>query len=194
MMIEMAKRSIPCMLLAALAMGPLAGGLDAQEGVEATPDIENVLLTFRLVEANGFSDDDPEISDVVAELRKLFNFEGYRLLSTSVFNVGLLPATRTANALEGTGSQRIFPSGSDAPLTLSAVLATRRATRSVRATVILTDATVRTVGATVTERLPLLEASATFRDGQTMVLGTPRRGADEPVLILIVTPRIDPIL
>ena len=41
-------------------------------------------------------------------------------------------------------------------------------------------------------RLPLLEASVTIRDGQRVVLGSARRSAEDPVLILIVTPRVDP--
>ena len=58
----------------------------------------------------------------------------------------------------------------------------------------LTDAITRprvlTIG--TEEQLPLLEASVTMRDGQSVVLGSARRTPDEPVLILVVTPRIDP--
>ena len=194
-MSEMMKTSLRCAVLFLLAAGPLASAANAQETEETAENIQNVLLTFHLVEADGFSDDDPAISDVVAELRKIFNFEGYRLLSTSVLNIGLAPLPRSANELEGTGSQRIFPSGSDAPLTIEAVIGTRpySSPRAVRATVILSDVTV--VRELATEQfLPLLEASVTMRDGQTMVLGTGFRSADEPVLILIVTPWIDPVL
>ena len=88
-------------------MAALAGVANAQEGEKAA-DIHNVLLTFHLVQADGFTDQDPEISDVVDELRKLFNFQGYRLLSTSVFNVGLV-RDRSGNYVTGEGSQRIFP-------------------------------------------------------------------------------------
>lgn len=194
-MSEMMKTSLRCAVLFAFAAGPFAGPAHAQETEETAENIQNVLLTFHLVEADGFSDDDPAISDVVAELRKIFNFEGYRLLSTSVLNVGLAPLARSANTLEGTGSQRIIPAGSDAPLTIQTVISTRpySSPRAVRATVILSDVTV--VRELATEQfLPLLEASVTMRDGQTMVLGTGFRSADEPVLILIVTPWIDPAL
>ena len=142
-----------------------------------------------MVEADGFTDDDPEISDVVSELRKLFNFEGYRLLSTSVLNVGL---ARTSNVtVGGTGSQRIIADDSERPLTIQAEVTARRSSGTVRARVTLTDVYSRGL-LELTERLPLLEASVTIRDGQRVVLGSARRSAEEPVLILIVTPRIDP--
>ena len=96
-MYEKMKRSIQYALIGALFLGPLAGVANAQEGEDARQDIHNVLLTFHLIQADGFTDEDPEISDVVSELRKLFNFRGYRLLSTSVFNVGL--ARRNMNSV-----------------------------------------------------------------------------------------------
>ena len=37
-----------------------------------------------------------------------------------------------------------------------------------------------------------LEASVTIRDGQTVVLGSTRTSAEEPVLILVLTPEFDP--
>ena len=195
MMNEMAKRWIRCALMVALALGAPAGVANAQESGEPPPDIQNVLLTFHLVQADGFTDDDPEISDVVTELRKLFNFRGYRLLSTAVFNVGLSRRSGSANYLDGTGFQRIVPEESDQPLMIHADVTAERSTGTVRAKVSLSDVMTRHIGGLVgTERLPLLEATATFGDGQRMVLGTPRRAASEPVLILIVTPQFDPRL
>lgn len=194
-MYETLKRSIQYALIGALMLGPLSGYAYAQEGDASAPDIENVLLTFHLVEADGFTDQDPEISDVVSELRKLFNFQGYRLLSNSVINVGMLRSSG-GTYVSGNGSQRIFPGDSEAPLTIRADVSSRRsAPETVRARVTLTDATRRVLASsatTQTERLPLLEASVTIRDGQRVVLGSARRTADEPVLILVVTPRIDP--
>lgn len=192
-MYDNVKTIIRCALVGVLALGTLAAGASAQER-GATPDIHNVLFTFHLVQADGFAGEDPEISDVVGELRKLFNFQGYRLLSTSVFNVGLVPRS-SVDYLTGDGSQRIFPDDSKTPLTIRAEVVSQRSAGSLRAKVTLTDQTTRIVG-TVTrsrsERLPLLEASVTIRDGQRVVLGSARRTADEPVLILVVTPRIDP--
>ena len=191
-MYEKMKRSIQYALIGALFLGPLSGVANAQESEKATEDIHNVLLTFHLVQADGFTDQDPEISDVVSELRKLFNFQGYRLLSTSVFNVGLVRNSK-GTYVTGDGSQRIYPSDSETPLTIKATISSRRSTGTVRAKVTLTDVITRKIGySTRTERLPLLEASVTMRDGQRVVLGSARRTANEPVLILVVIPRIDP--
>ena len=187
-MIEMAKRCVGRTLIAALAVGPLGSVANAQEIEEPGQDIENVLLTFHLVEADGFADEDPEISDVVSELRQLFSFRGYRLLSTSVFNVGLLPTSRGTS---GDGSQRIIPSGSETPLTIMASISSRRSTGAVRATVTLAEV-VTQADFFAPRPTPLLEASVTMRDGQSVVLGSARRTPGEPVLILVVTPRIDP--
>lgn len=195
-MTEMAKKSFRSVQIVVLALISLSGVANAQEGEEALQPIQNVLLTFHLVQADGFTDDDPEISDVVTELRRLFNFRGYRLLSTSVFNVGVAPQAPGANTLRGSGSQRIIPVGSETPLIVQTdVTALSSATaRTVRATVRLKEVTTRRFGVLEAEtaQLPLLEASVTMRDGQRVVLGTAFRSADEPVLILIVTARIDP--
>ena len=197
-MIENARRSIRCALILVLALGSLPGVVSAQEPEESVEPVRNVQLFFHLVEADGFTDDDPEISDVVSELRKLFNFEGYRLLSTSMLNVGL---ARTSNVnFGGTGSQRVFADDSETPLTIHAEVVTRRYETNVRAKVTLTEGTSGSrrfegrEGGVVQMALsgPLLEASVTIRDGQRVVLGSARRSAGEPVLILIVTPRIDP--
>lgn len=192
-MIEMVKRGIPCALIAALAVGSLVGVASAQARQDSTEDIRNVLLTFQLIQADGFTEQDPEISDVVSQLRKLFSFEGYRLLATSVFNVGLM-AESSGRSTTGVGSQRIIPGDSTTPLTISAVVSSRRSTGAVRARVTLTDEATRPTEGILfaSEKRPLLEASVTMRDGQTVVLGSARRTAEEPVLILVVTPRIDP--
>lgn len=197
MMYERVKRSIKHALIGALILGPFSDNAFAQEGEAGGPDIHNVLLTFHLVQADGFADQDPEISDVVSELRKLFNFQGYRLLSNSVFNIGMLRSTG-GTYVSGNGSQRIFAGDSEMPLTIRADVSSRRsAPGTVRARVTLTEATSRLRGGEeamviISETLPLLEASVTIRDGQRVVLGSARRTVDEPVLILVVTPRIDP--
>lgn len=177
---RMGGKSLRFALIMALALGPLPGIAGAQEREDAAETVQNVQLVFHLVEADGFTDNDPEISDVVSELRKLFNFQGYRLLSTSVLNIGLsyfFPGT-----VAGSGRQRIALDDSRTPLAISAEVRARRTQGTVRATVTLTDMVP----------LPLLEASVTMRDGQRVVLGSARRSADAPVLILIVTPSIDP--
>ena len=179
---EMVKKSIRCALIGVLVLGPPWGVALSQEAEAAAPDIQNVLLTFHLVQADGFTDDDPEISDVATELRKLLSFQGYRLLSTSVLNIGL--ARARTYTLVGTGSQRIIAGDLAQPLAIGVeVSATRGSSETVRAKVTL---------ATPAGLSPLLEASVTIRHGQRVVLGSARRTADEPVLILVVTPRIDP--
>ncbi len=184
------KKNIRCALIVPLALGPLAGVASAQE--RQNQDIRNVQLVFDLVQADGFTDEDPGIADVVAELRMLFNFRGYRLLSTSVLNVGLAQQANSSASVTGSGSQRIVPGDYKTPLAISAEVSARRSTSVVRARVVLTDVTSRVTGnAVLRERLPLLEASVTIRDGQRVVLGSARRSSEEPVLILIVTPRID---
>ena len=189
-MTRIVKKSFRWALIVPLALGPLASVASAQE--RRNQDIRNVQLVFDLVQADGFTDEDPGIADVVAELRMLFNFRGYRLLSTSVLNVGLAQQTNSSASVSGGGSQRIVPGDYKTPLAISAEVSARRSTRVVRAKVILTDVTSRVTGnAGLRERLPLLEASVTIRDGQRVVLGSARRSAEEPVLILIVTPRID---
>ncbi|WP_419161476.1 hypothetical protein [Candidatus Palauibacter sp.] len=197
-MIEYVKRSIRYALIMPLAFGLHPGVASAQEREDAAETVQNVQLIFHLVEADGFTDDDPEISDVVSELRKLFNFQGYRLLSTSMLNVGL---ARISNvSVGGSGSQRIFADDSETPLAIHAEVTARRSERTVRAKVILTEGASGSSryegreGGVVLMGLsgPLLEASVTIRDGQRVVLGSARRSAGEPVLILIVRPRMDP--
>ena len=197
MMYETVKRGVRCVVIAALAIGVPAGVAHAQEGEADAQDVHNVLLTFHLVEADGFTDQDPEISDVVDELMSIFNFQGYRLLSTSVFNVGLTRLRPTVPDATGVGSQRIFPGDSETQLTIMASVSARRSTGTVRARVTLTDEIWRNAGGEAgvilgAERHPLLEASVTIRDGQRVVLGSARRAPGAPVLILVVTPRINP--
>ena len=181
-----------------LALGLPAGVATAQEREDAVETVQNVQLVFHLVEADGFTDDDPEISEVVGELRKLFNFRGYRLLSTSVLNIGL---AQTSNVMVGgTGSQRIVADDAATPLAIETEVSARRSTRNVRAKVTLAEKTSGEPTYQANEGRfvlmgvpgPLLEASVTIRDGQRVVLGSARRSAEDPVLILIVTPSLDP--
>ena len=156
-----------------------------------------MLLTFHLIQADGFTDEDPEISDVVSELRKLFNFRGYRLLSTSVLNVGLVRSNRDRNSVvaSGDGLQRIVPADSETPLTIKAEISSRRSTGSVRAKVILTDVTQQVVFGECQHQASSFRCSKP-RSRSATVRGwywdLPAATAEEPVLILIVTPRVDP--
>ncbi len=188
-MIGTMERTIRCALIAALALVALSGAATAQEGRQ---DIQNVLLTFHLVQADGFSGDDPEISDVVTELRKYFNFQGYQLLSTSLFNVGMYRTDNDIEPLRGTGSQRIVVENSDVALEVSTTLRAARNSGTVRGTVSLIDITDYVNRSRPTNLPPLLRISVNMRDGQRVVLGSAPRKADEPVLILVVTATVDP--
>ncbi len=190
-MMEMVKREIRCGLVVAVALGTLSAGVaNAQEGEEAVQDIQNVLLTFHLVEADGYTDDDPEISDVVTELRKIFNFQGYRLISKSLFNVGMYRSEYDTDPLRGRGSQRIVVQNSDVVLEVDASLRAAERSRIVRGTVKLTDIT-GFVRNTRRDLPPLLEITVNMRDGQKVVLGSAPRTADDPLLILVVTAKVD---
>lgn len=194
MMIETMKRCLRRGLILALALGIPSGAVKAQEGEEAPQDIQNVLLTFHTVQADGFTDDDPEISDVVTELRRIFNFQGYRLLSTSLFNVGMQMSDYDNDPLRGSGSQRVVVENSDMVLMVDASLRAAQRSSMIRGTVKLTDITdfnFRGWGH-YDDLPPLLEISVNMRDGQRVVLGSAPRTADEPVLILVVTARINP--
>ena len=190
-MIEMVKRSVGHALTVALFLGLSWGGADAQETEDGAEDIQNVLLTFHLIEADGYTGQDPAISDIVAELRKLLNFEGYRLLSESVFNVGLaLQQVQRSQSLGGSGSQRIVP-GDSVGMEIRVSVTAARGSETARATVTLRD--LRRSGS-INQVRDLLQATVNMRDGQRVVLGSARRSPGEPVLILIVTARMDPDL
>jgi len=49
--------------------------------------IPGMRLYFQLIEADSFQEEDPAIADVVRELRSLFRFGGYRLLSEAMIPV-----------------------------------------------------------------------------------------------------------
>ena len=192
-MTELLTKSFWRGLIPALALAMPAGVAEAQEVDEAAQDIQNVMLTFHLVQADGFTDDDPDIADVVTELRKIFNFRGYRLLSTSAFNVGMHMTVRDNDPLRGSGTQRIVVEDSDMVLMVDAHLRAASGARIVRGTIKLTDVTRFVRGhLAYLQTPPLLDISVNVRDGQRVVLGSAPRAAGEPVLILVVTARIDP--
>ncbi len=192
-MIEMIGRSLRYALIPALMLGPLSGVASAQEA-EATEDFRQVRFRFYLVQADGFTEQDPEIADVVNELEKLFNFQGYRLLTTPVLNIVLENRT-TLRRLDGHGTQRIVVGDSEVPWELSVdVRAAPAASPTIRVEVSLTSIVPWNIRENA-RRDPVevyLEAAVTIRDGQTVVLGSTRTSAEEPVLILVLTPEFDP--
>ena len=192
-MIEMMGRSLRYALIPALMLGPMSGVASAQEA-EATEDFRQVRFRFYLVQADGFTEQDPEIADVVNELEKLFNFQGYRLLTTPVLNIVLENRTGLRR-WDGHGTQRIVAGDSEVPWELSVdVRAARPASPTIRVEVSLTSIVPWNIRENA-RRDPVevyLEAAVTIRDGQTVVLGSTRTSAEEPVLILVLTPEFDP--
>lgn len=192
-MYEMVQRSTRCALLGALVLVPLSGAAMAQEG-ESTEEFRNVQLVFHLVQADGFTEQDPEIADVVTELRKTFNFRGYRLQSTSIQNVALERGLLLSDRLKGHGTQRIVAGDSGEPWELSVEISGARSSPTIRIAVSLTNVVPWMIreNATVDPVETYLEASMTIRDGQKVVLGSTRPAAGEPMLFLVVTPRFEP--
>lgn len=159
-------------VLAALA---LLIAVPAMAQDEPTQTItRNVQLTFHLIEADGFQGDDPEIAAVVTELRKLFRFQGYRLLSKSVLHATANPGSSVSQQVaddQGRGyhiSADVASAGGDLALTVELGLMQQSG------------------GYT-----GLIDASVRLQDGRTVVLGSARLSGQSGALILAVTPTID---
>lgn len=190
-MIERVRNSIPAVFVLPLLLGPLAGVASAQE--ETTRDFQQVRFRFYLVQADGFTEQDPEIAGVVNELRNLFNFRGYRLVSTPIVNV-VLEDRSGIDRWDGSGTQRIVVGDSEMPWELAVDVRASPSSPTIRVEVRLTSIVPWSIRENA-RRDPVevyLEASVTIRDGQTVVLGSTRTSAEEPVLILVLTPEFDP--
>ncbi len=72
-----------------LTVRETSDNLDKIERVLAEYDVPraDVRLYFQLVEADGFTDTDPRIAAVEAQLRSIFQFKGYRLAGEAVVSV-----------------------------------------------------------------------------------------------------------
>jgi hypothetical protein len=121
-------------------------------------------LTFQLIEANGFTDSDPRIAEVEEELRKVFQFRGYRLAGEA-----LVTAT----------------DGSDIGQTLSGtdgMYGVEGAVRWVQSNVIRLEVSLssRTGDAS-------LNTTVNIREGQTLVIGTSSKRGTTATLLLTVT-------
>ncbi len=190
-MIDTVRRRLLVALILPLMLGPLSGVASAQE--ETTKDFQQVRFRFYLVQADGFTEQDPEIADVVHELRKLFNFRGYRLVSTPVVNI-VLEDRGGSPRWDGSGIQRIVVGDSEVPWELGVDVRAPPSSPTIRVDVSLTSIVPWSIRETA-RRDPVevfLEASVTIRDGQTVVLGSTRTSAEEPVLILVLTPEFVP--
>jgi len=101
-------------LLAAITLA-LPTAVSAQ-GTEIRPI--NVRLTFHLIEADGEQRADPEILAVTTELRKLFRFDGYRLVTKSVLNATAWPHSNVRQRVsDDAGRLGYFQTAKTPPIT-----------------------------------------------------------------------------
>jgi hypothetical protein len=140
----------------------------------------SVMLHFQIIEADGAATTDPAIADVEAELRRLFRFDGYRLV-----------AETQVGGIQGTGiRQMVVPTGGGpGPRPYGSA-------ESAEGLMIRAGVTeVRTGGETSTVTLDvLLEASfgdilstsVTIPAGHSVVLGTASPPGFQGALILVV--------
>lgn len=170
-----------------LLLGVGSSGAEAQ-----APLVQNVRLTFHLIEADGFEGTDPAIEDIVAELRDVFRFQGYRLLDTSVLRGtlvgepgarpdGVLTIVRQRTALEEQGTFEI-----------EAMIHRTADPSAVRVSVSLNDedgAYFSPSGQRI--RPSVIDASVTARSGQTVVLGSGRPNTSAAALILAMSVQLD---
>ncbi len=161
-------------ILTVLAAVPLASPALAQS------EPQNLRITVRLIEADGFTEVDPSIAGIVDELRDLFRFEGYRLLTDAT-------VLMTAPLYEPeSASQRIAPSFDkqfEMGLQLSPAVRLvdnnpERDPDSWRLHFSLFD------GRPGFDLATILEAGLRVRVGQTVVLGSSQYMPDEPTLIV----------
>lgn len=131
-----------------------------EEFDKARPDVR---LRFQVIEADGFEGNDPAIADVETELRKLFQFRGYRLAAQAM--VTLANGSHVAQTLTGVGG--------------SYELEGRAAWQQPSAMGL--EVQLRT------ERgVPILETTVNIRPGQTLVLGTsPKEGSTATLLLTV---------
>jgi len=156
-------------------------GITVRERPEALDRIAEVLarydrekpgirLHFQLIEADGFTEQDLAIADVRDALDALFRFEGYRLAAET--QLAMVEGTRASQPI----------AGSARPYSLAATLLSVRVHDdgggSVTVMVRLASG-VMDDGIATTLTVPL---------GETVVLGSARRAASEPTLILTVRP------
>lgn len=149
----------------ALTVRETPDNLDKIARVLAEYDVPrpDVRLRFQLIEADGFTDQDPRIADVEEQLRKLFQFRGYRLVGEAM-----------VQATDGTSIEQVL-TGGDGRYSVSADVqwASADALR-------LSDVHLWV------DRGPLFQTSVNIRPGQTLVLGTsPREGSSGTLLLTL---------
>jgi len=156
------------------AVSAIEGAITVRETSDNLDQIARVLaeydetrpairLHFQLIEADGFTESDPQIAEVEEQLRKLFQFTGYRLAGE---------ATLTASDMTEIGQQmrstdgiyeitgEVYRLGPDVTRLEGISLWSERGTR--------------------------METSVNIRSGQTMVLGSSPKDGSSATLFLTV--------
>jgi hypothetical protein len=130
-----------------------------------------VQLHFQVIEADGTGGADPRIADVETELRKLFRFQGYRLVAEA--QVSGAARSSLMQDIAG-GGDRLYRIGVDIG--------------SVRA---IGDSGVVELHVQLRgQRGAALTTSLNARDGQTVVLGNAQLGPGGATTILTVRPEL----
>ena len=132
-----------------------------------------VRLHFQLIEADGAGTVDPSIADVEAELRKLFRYEGYRLIRDAV-----------VGGTEGSHIEQVIGRGDDATegFILMASIGAVRGTGD--SAMVQLDVGVRS------PMRGALQTTVNARSGQTLVVGNAQLIQGGGTLILTVRPEI----
>jgi hypothetical protein len=144
----------------------LAGSPVLAQQTSDEPRPMNVRLAFQIIGTDGPGGDDPEIQAVVTELRKLFRFEGYHLLASSILNATGWPAS-SVKQLVGDDRGRRFLIEADVASNGPGIRLAVRLGESGGA--------------------PLIDAAVNLENGRTVVLGTAsvratgRSGLDDDV-------------
>lgn len=160
----------------AITVRELPENLDRIEAVLAEFDRPPpaLLLDFRLVHADGHASQDPEIAEVEAELRRLFRFQGYRLIGGTV-----------VRGTENTYLQQNLVTHEGMPFELEVAVGGVRGKPGDRTIELRVQLGPQFEGTA-------LEAELRVKENQTVVLGTtsvPQLG--EGALILLVEARIE---
>jgi hypothetical protein len=153
-------------------MSASAGALTVRETPDNLDKIQRVLqqydvprsdarLHFQLVEADHFTGTDPAIAPVEAQLKKIFQFKGYRLIGEAV-----------VGAADGSKVSQRLPGG-----------------YSVRAQIYRTDpGTIRVqeIQLWAPGAGPVLQTTVNIHPGQTLVVGNAAEGGKSTATLLLV--------
>ena len=139
--------------------------------------IPTVRLRFQLIEADSFQEEDPAISEVTEELRRLFPFQGFRLMGEALVTV----AGGTMEEQEA--SHRFL--GPDEIFTLQVAARIERP-GSIRLNPVQLFHGIAPSGAN-----RLLETSVNVARGQTVVIGGGRSTDTERAYILTVRAEVE---